>query len=301
MNAKLKLIASMLIFGSMGLLVRNIVLPSGVIALVRGGVGVLFLLGVCAFTKTPVSFQAMKRNLLLVLCSGAALGANWIFLFEAYRHTTIAVATLSYYFAPVLITTASPFILKEKLTGIKLGCIAAALLGMALVSGVMDSRGASGIGVLFGLAAAASYAGFTLMSKFMKEIASLDATIAQLGVAAFVLLPYTVLTGDLLHVQPQANSILLLVILGVVHTGLGFWLFFASIQKLQAQSAAMLSYIDPVTAILLASLFLHEKMGPGQITGACLILGAAILSERFGNMRPKSGNHTGVPAQTAAQ
>lgn len=300
MNAKIKLIASMLIFGSMGILVRNIGLPSSVVALFRGGIGVLFLLGVCAFTKTPVSFQAMKRNLVLLLCSGAALGANWIFLFEAYRYTTIAVATLSYYLAPVLITAASPFVLKEKLTGIKLACVAAALAGMALVSGVMASRGASTLGVLFGLAAATSYASFTLMSKFMKEITSLDATIAQLGIAACVLLPYTLLTGDLFDIQLQANSLLLLVILGVVHTGLGFWLYFASIQKLHAQSAAMLSYIDPVTAILLASVFLHENMTVAQIAGACLILGAAILSERFGNMIQKSEKHVDVSAQTAA-
>ncbi len=139
MNAKLKLIVSMLIFGSMGIFVRNIALPSGVIALVRGGVGVLFLLLICALTRTPVSLKAIKRNLPLLLCSGAALGANWIFLFEAYRHTTIAVATLSYYFAPVLITMASPFLFKEKLTGKKLACMMASLIGMALVSGVMGS------------------------------------------------------------------------------------------------------------------------------------------------------------------
>ena len=287
MSAKLKLIASMLIFGSMGIFIRNIPLPSGVIALVRGGIGALFLLLVCAFMKTQVSFNAIKSNLPLLLCSGAALGANWIFLFEAYRHTTIAVATLSYYLAPVLITAASPFVLKEKLTGLKVACMAASVLGMALVSGVMGVKGASGMGVLFGMLAAASYAGFTLMNKFIKQIASLDATIAQLGVAALVLLPYTLLNGDLSHIQLEASGMLFLIVLGVVHTGLGFWLFFSSIQMLHAQSAAMLSYIDPVTAILLASVFLNETMGITQIAGACLILGAAFLSERVENMRLK--------------
>lgn len=289
MSAKLKLIASMLIFGSMGIFIRNIPLPSGVIALMRGGIGMLFLLLVCAVTKTHVSFKAIKSNLPLLLCSGAALGVNWIFLFEAYRHTTIAVATLSYYFAPVLITAASPLVLKEKLTGLKVACMAASVLGMALVSGVMGVKGASGMGVLFGLLAAASYAGFTLMNKFLKQIASLDATIAQLGVATFVLLPYTLLNGDLSHIQLEASGAMFLIVLGVVHTGLGFFLFFSSIQKLNAQSAAMLSYIDPVTAILLASVFLRETMGPGQIVGACLILGAAFLGERLGNLRLKDG------------
>ncbi len=285
MSAKLKLLASMLIFGSMGIFIRNIPLPSGVIALARGGIGALFLLLVCALAKTHVSFSAIKRNLPLLLCSGMVLGANWIFLFEAFRHTTIAVATLSYYFAPVLITAASPFVLKEKLTGLKIACMATSIFGMALISGILSVKGASGMGVLFGLLAAASYAGLTLMNKFTKEISSLDATIAQLGVSAFVLLFYTLLNGDLLRIQLEANGMLFLATLGVVHTGLGFWLFFSSIQKLHAQCAAMLSYIDPVTAILLASVFLNENMENAQIMGACLILGAAFLSERFGNIR----------------
>ena len=289
MSAKLKLLASMLIFGSMGIFIRNIPLPSGVIALARGGIGALFLLLVCALAKTHVSFSAIKRNLPLLLCSGVVLGANWIFLFEAFRHTTIAIATLSYYFAPVLITAASPFVLKEKLTGLKIACMATSIFGMALISGILGVKGASGMGVLFGLLAAASYAGLTLMNKFTKEISPLDATIAQLGVSAFVLLPYTLLNGDLLRIQLEANGMLFLAILGVVHTGLGFWLFFSSIQKLHAQSAAMLSYIDPVTAILLASIFLNENMGSAQIMGACLILGAAFLSERFGNIRLRNG------------
>ena len=281
-NAKVTLCASMLIFGSIGLLVRGIALPASVIALCRGVIGAIFLLCLCAAAKTRVCFPAIRKNAALLLCSGAALGANWIFLFEAYRHTTIAVATLCYYFAPVLIMAASPVVLKERLTGAKLGCMAASILGMALVSGITgSSAGASGIGVLFGLAAAASYASFTLMSKFTKEISALDATIAQLGVAAVVLFPYVLFTGGFAQLQWQAQNLWQLLILGIVHTGLGFFLFFSSIQRLKAQTAAMLSYIDPVTAILLSTLLLHEKMGGVQLIGACLILGAAFLSERF--------------------
>lgn len=281
-NAKVKLCASMLIFGSMGLLVRGIALPASVIALCRGVIGVLFLLCLCSAAKTRVSLPAIRKNIILLICSGAALGANWIFLFQAYRNTTIAVATLCYYFAPVLIMAASPAVLKERLTSIKLGCMMASILGMALVSGIIgSSAGASVTGMLFGLAAAASYAGFTLMNKFTKEISALDATIAQLGVAAVVLFPYVLLTGGFAQLQWQAQSLWRLLILGIVHTGLGFFLFFSSIQRLKAQTAAMLSYIDPITAILLSTLFLYEKMGSIQLIGACLILSAAFLNERL--------------------
>ncbi len=300
-NAKVKLCASMLIFGSMGLLVRGIALPAGVIALCRGVIGVLFLLCLCSAAKTRVCFPSIRKNAALLLCSGAALGANWIFLFEAYRHTTIAVATLCYYFAPVLIIAVSPFVLKERLTGTKLGCMTASILGMALVSGITGSRGSvSGTGMLFGLAAAASYAGFTLMSKFTKEISSLDATIAQLGVSAIVLFPYVLFTGGFAQAQWQVQNLWQLLILGVVHTGLGFFLFFSSIQRLNAQTAAMLSYIDPVTAILLSMLFLHETMGIAQLAGACLILGAALLSERRKGKTAQTLPQAAVSPQTVS-
>lgn len=208
---------------------------------------------------------------------------------------------MCYYFAPVLIMAASPFVLKERLTGTNLCCMMASILGMALVSGIIGSRGsASGMGMLLGLAAAASYAGFTLMNKFTKEISSLDATIAQLGVAAVVLLPYVLFAGGFAQLQWQAQNLWWLLILGVVHTGLGFFLFFSSIQCLKAQTAAMLSYIDPVTAIVLSTLFLHEKMESTQLIGACLILGAAFLSERRKGKTAESVPQAAVSPQTVS-
>lgn len=283
-NAKIRVVTAMLIFGSMGLFVRNINLPSSTIALVRGIIGVLFLAIVSTALKKHISKNAIAKNGLLLIISGITLSANWIFIFEAYKHTTIATATLSYYLAPVFVMALSPFVLKEKITAVKLLCIATSLLGMLLVSGVLTNplQGTNDfIGIGYGIAAAVSYASLTLLNKFTRELSSIEATIAQLGMSSMILLPYAFLTTDFGNITVGVQAIIFLIVLGVAHTGFGFWLYFSSIQDLKAQTVAAFSYIDPVTAILLSALILDEKMGSTQILGAILILGSTLICENF--------------------
>ncbi len=286
MKAKIKIIAAMLIWGSMGLFVRNINLSSGEIALIRGVTGVSFLLVLCSILRLHITSRALVDYKLLLIASGIALSANWIFLFEAYKHTTIAITTLSYYLAPIIITVLSRLVLKEKLTVIKVICIITALVGIAFVSGVYtgshQDRG-NGLGIIYGVAAAISYASLTLMNKFIKSLTSIEATIAQLGVASMVLLPYTLLTRNSTDIILEGQTVILLITLGIIHTGLAFWLFFSAIKDLKAQTIAVLSYIDPVTAIALSALLLNENLGLAQIFGAFLILGSTLTSEILGN------------------
>lgn len=291
MNAKLRIATAMIIFGSMGLFVRNINLPSSTIALVRGIIGVIFLAIISFSFKKHISKKAIGKNGLLLIILGIALSLNWIFLFEAYKHTTIATATLSYYLAPVFVALLSPLVLKEQLTTAQFVCITTSLIGMILVSGVLTKPfyGIKDfIGIGYGLAAAVSYASLTLLNKFTKEATAAEATIAQLGMASVVLLPYVFSTKDLGGITIGIKEILLLIILGVIHTGLGFWLYFSSIQDLKAQTVAAFSYIDPVTAILLSTLILDEKMGFAEILGAILILSSTLISERIRNLSGKN-------------
>lgn len=293
MKAKIKIITAMLMFGSMGLFVRNIELPASTIALARGIIGVLFLTIVSLAFNQSTLRNTIGKNGLLLFIAGIALSANWVFLFEAYKHTTIATATLSYYLAPVIVVALSPLVLKEKITAVKFCSVAASLVGMVLVSGALTSPWQSiddFIGIGYGIAAAISYASITLLNKFTKEISSTDATIAQLGVASVFLLPYTLMTKNLVNVNFEVHAVILLIILGVIHTGLGFWLYFSSIQELKAQTVAAFSYIDPVTALLLSTLILDEKMGFMQILGAILILGSTLICERF-RETPIEKNH----------
>ncbi len=282
MKAKIKIITAMFIWGSMGVFARYIDLPSGEIALARGVIGALFLLMISVLMKKPFPKKGLANNKWLLLISGAALGINWIFLFEAYKHTTIAIATLSYYLAPIIIAIVSPLIFKEKLTWKKVMCSITALLGLALISGVLEASRqgvGNGLGILFGVAAAMCYASLTLVNKFVKNISSMDATMTQFAISAVVLLPYTIIRENLPGITVTWESLALLLILGIVHTGLAFWLFFSAIRDLRAQTIAVLSYLDPVTAVLMSALVLKESIGLVQVIGACIILSSALISE----------------------
>lgn len=277
------LIASMCIFGTIGILRRYIPLSSSLVALVRGVIGSLFLLLVCLLTKRTLDKKAMKQNLLLLALSGAGIGFNWILLFEAYNYTSVATATLCYYLAPILVILASPVVLKEKLTLKKLLCTIVALIGMILVSGVAEA-GFAGItelkGIFFGLAAAVLYASVILMNKKMPGVPSYDKTIFQLGLASIALLPYVLLTENLQTVSLTPAALVLLLVAGVIHTGIAYWLYFGSMDHLPSHTVALLSYIDPILAIFLSVLLLRESMTLSAGLGAVMILGAAYISEQ---------------------
>lgn len=279
--AKLQMLVAMTVFGTIGIFVRYIELPSSVIALARGIIGTAFLLLLVHMQGRGVDKKSVGANLKCLCLSGICVGFNWILLFEAYRHTTVATATLSYYMAPVFVMLASPFVLREHLSWIKGLCVAMALGGMVLVSGVIQggSEGVALIGIFYGMGAAALYATAVLLNKFIHDIDGYDLTIMQLGTAALVLLPYTLLTESWSTLTPDATSLLLLAFVGVVHTGFNYSLYFSSIQSLQAQTVALLSYIDPVVAIILSTVLLGESMDMLSVLGAVLVLGSTLLQE----------------------
>ena len=290
MNAKIKIITAMVTFGTIGIFVRYIPLPSSIIALVRGVLATFFLLAVMAAGKSRPDGTAIRRNLTLLVISGGLIGFNWILLFEAYNYTSVAVATLCYYLAPVFVIIASPFVLGEKLTARKTLCVIAALGGMVLVSGVIQNYVSGGntedlnlTGVLLGVGAGALYAAIILVNKKLKDISSYDTTVVQLAAASIVLVPYCILTVDMGALTVTPVSAVLLFIVGIVHTGIAYVLYFGSIKELPAQTVAIFSYIDPILAVIISALLLKENMDLLSISGAVMILGSTFVSEMKGN------------------
>ena len=274
---RLQLVLATFIFGTIGIFVNYIPLPSAAIAFARGALGVLFLLLFGLILRIEINLQNIKKNLLLLLLSGGAIGFNWIFLFEAYRHTTVATATLCYYMAPIFVMVASPFVLKEKIGVKKLICIGISLVGMVFVNGAPTDG--DPLGIIFGIAAAALYASVILMNKKLGEVSAFNRTLVQLAAAALVVLPYTILVEkpDLTALDGQGIGLLLCV--GLVHTGLAYFMYFSSVQKLPAQTVAIISYIDPVVAIVLSALLLSQPLTVASATGAVLILAASLVAE----------------------
>ncbi len=280
--SKAKLAFAMTVFGTLGIFVRNIPFPSSFIAMVRGFSGVAFLLLLNLFRKKRIDFAAVKKNIPVLFASGAAIGVNWILLFEAYNYTSVATATLCYYFAPIFVTLASPFVLKEKLTPKKLLCVFCALFGMVFVSGVFESgkiQKSGFTGILLGIGAALFYSTVTLLNKKLKDITDTDKTIFQLLVASVVVTPYVFLTENVATFDYSVKAVLLLLTVGVFHTGFSYTLYFGSVGRLPAQTSALFSYIDPVVAIFLSAIVLKEGLSVFDIIGAVLILGSTLFGE----------------------
>ena len=281
-GAMIKLIGSMVIFGSIGLFVRYIPLPSSVVALVRAFIGVIFLILVLIAKRSKLSWQAIKTNAIYLILSGAAIGFNWILLFESYRFTSVAVSTLCYYMAPIIVTILSPLILKERLTTKRFICVMAALSGMIFISGIFRINAMQNTtltGVAFGLAAAMLYASAILLNKKMRGISAMDRTVCQLLVAAVVLFPYNFVTVDIAPLTITPWTFVLLAVIGIVHTGFAYYLYFGSMEQLSGQSVAFASYIDPVVAVILSVVILREPFDIYTAIGAVAILAAAWISE----------------------
>lgn len=282
MNAKAMLIVSMVIFGTIGLFTRNIAVSSGELALYRAVMAAVVIGGYLLVTRQKIDFKAIKKELPLLLFSGAAMGINWILLFEAYKHTTISSATLSYYFAPVIVTVVCPFLFREKLTPKQLVCFVMSTVGLILIIGV-ENIGESGtgfVGILFGLGAAVFYATVIILNKFIKNVTGIHRTFLQFIAAIIVLLPYVMCTSGVNLGNLDKTGWICLLIVGLVHTGITYCMYFSALKDLKGQEAAILSYIDPLVAVLASVFLLGESMTLLQLVGGILVLGFAIWNER---------------------
>ncbi len=275
------IISSMLIFGTIGIFRRYIPISSGLLAFSRGLLGGMFLL-LFVLARGRKLGHIERKKLLLLAVTGAMMGMNWICLFEAYNYTAVSTATMCYYMQPTIVILLSPLVFREKITLKKLLCAIAAVVGMVFVSGMMEGEGVQSQdvkGILYGLAAAALYASVVIMNKKVQVDDDYEKTIIQLISAAVILIPYLLLTENWSDISLNTSAIVMVIIVGIVHTAVAYALYFGSMRGLKAQSVAVLSYIDPVFALLLSAIVLGEKLSAFGIFGAVLVIGSAVLSE----------------------
>ncbi len=280
-EARRNMILSMVIFGTLGLFVRHIDLSSGELALYRAIMASLLLGGVMIFGKRRFSKKPADGEPALLFLSGAAMGVNWILLFEAYRYTTVSVATLSYYFAPVIVMAVCPILFREKPSWQQVLCFVMSTIGILLITGLGDTEEKTThfTGVIFGLGAAVCYACVMLLNKKITGTGGICRTFYQFLAAVAVLLPYVALRGQWQIRSLDASGWGCLLVVGFVHTGLTYCLYFSALKDLSGQEAAILSYIDPLTAVAVSVLLLSEKLGIFQLIGGALILGFTLWNE----------------------
>lgn len=284
----LEAIISMLIFGTVGALRVFVAFPSGFLAMSRGFIGSLVILLFMLVTRKMPSISAIKKNALPLLLSGAFIGINWIFLFESFNHTTVAAATLAYYMAPLFVLIMSPIVLRERAGGVKIVAVCVSVLGMVLVCEPWSEDGATGLfGILLALIAAVFYAAVTVTNKKLKDISSLDRTLVQLFVAAAVVSPYFIFAEEMSPEFFEPRSVILTLVLGVLHTGFAYLLFFKSVEGLPAVTAALFGYIDPVFAVILSAFVLDEGMSPTMAIGTFVVIGSMIAAEIYEAFRER--------------
>ncbi len=280
-NARLHMIVSMMLFGTIGIFTRNTTgITSGELALYRSALALLLLSGLYKMANHKIPYKKYKGEIRILVVSGILMAINWIFLFQAYRYTSIPVATLSYYFAPVIVTIASPILFDEKLTKSQMICFGLAAIGLILLINLKESGGTSNlIGILYGLGAAVFYAGVILLNKCTRNLLGIDKTFIQFLAGMVILIPYVMFfTGTHLS-QLSLSGWLSLLIIGFVLTGIPYIFYFGSIRHLRGNEIALLSYIDPLVACILSLLLLHESLTPLQLFGGGLILGSTLYNE----------------------
>lgn len=289
-KAKIELASAFLIWGTVGIFVKFIPLNSGIVAFDRSIVGLLFLLLVKLVTKSKVDFSAMKGSFLTLCINGALLGLNWILLFESYNYTSVATSTICYNLGPMFVVLVSPLVFRERLTILKLVCVLMSLLGVVCVSGVFDSGAVVSrdlIGVLLGVAAAVVYAITVIINKQVDKIEPMDKAITQFASSSVVMLLYSFFITKPNELQFDVTTIILLIVVGVLHTGIAYTVYFKSLPNVTSQNVAIFAYIDPVVAVVLSALILHERLTVFTVVGAILVISSAVFSEICDNKQKK--------------
>ena len=269
-------ILAMLIFGTNGYLVAHLSLQGSQIVLVRTLIGGLLLTAI-VLLRGGFDWEAVRAEWRDLLFCGVALGLNWVALFTAYRLLNVSLATLIYYAGPMLVLLFSPLLFRESLTPQKIAAVAIVAAGLFCITGSITSAGMSLTGLLAAVLSALFYASLIIFNKRIVKTGGMQTAALELDVAFVVVLIYVLLTAGI--PRPLKTDIPYLLVLGLVNTGIAYMLYFTGLQKLPGQSVALISYVDPVSALVFSALLLLETMTPLQVLGAVLIIGGALLGE----------------------
>lgn len=277
MKIKIALVFTMLIFGSIGIFTVQISIPSVAIVQWRAIIAFVFLLAFFLISKKKINVKAVKKSIIPLAFSGVMLGANWVFLFEAYKYTSVGVGTIIYYFAPIFVFILIPIVFKEKIRKEQTCGICVALIGMILVNFESLISSQFSVGIIYAFVAALLYALIIISNRFVSGISGFESTLVQLLISAVVMTIYSFVSSGTLLTLPSGKDVIFVLILGIVHTGIAYSIYFYALQKIKPQVSSLLSYIDPASALLFSFLFLNEKLSFCQIVGAVLIFVGTIL------------------------
>lgn len=276
---RLKYIIAVVLYGTIGMFLRYVSLPSEIVAMCRGLIGSLFIFIYMKITHQKIDSEAIRRNRKWLVLGGICLGLNWVFLFAAYVKTTVAIASLCNYMAPVIVILIAPFVLHEKLDKRKLPCVILAFIGIVLVSNVWDGAIGSISGIIMGLMGALCFVGVIICNRKLNKISSLDKSLIQLAISVMVILPFILVKNIGRPLGIDFRSVMITLMVGVINTGLAYVFYFGGMSTLPVHEVAILGYLEPVVSVLCSVLFLHESMTIIGWLGAIIVIFALVVSE----------------------
>ena len=274
----LKYIASLLLFGSNGIVASYIALSSYEIVYLRTMIGSLFLLVLFLLLRQKWNVREHRKELGYIALSGFAMGIGWIFLYEAYQQVGVGTASLLYYCGPVIVMALTPFFFKESLTRKKCLGFAIVLLGILFVNGQAFQEGKTGWGLFCGGMAAILYAVLVIANKKAVHISGMENSMLQL-IFSFLAVAVFLCFRQGLVVEIPTGDLLPVLFLGLVNTGVGCYLYFSAIGHLQAQTVAVCGYLEPLSAVVFSAVLLGESMMLLQAAGVAFIIGGALFAE----------------------
>lgn len=289
--ALLKYLAALLLFGLNGIVASHIAMNSYEIVFLRTLIGSALLISIFLLKKGRFQIRSSRRDYCFITLSGIAMGASWMFLYEAYQQIGVGVSSLLYYCGPVIVMILSPLVFREKLTAPKIAGFLAVMLGILLVNGHAGAGRLNLTGLVCGAMSAVMYFFMVTLNKQSKQITGMENASVQLLVS-FLTTAVFVGIKEQFQFRIPSDGIIWILILGILNTGIGCYLYFSPLKQLPVQTVAICGYLEPLSAVVFAALLLHETMSLQQIAGAVCIIGGAMAGEL---LKPDKLHRTGDP------
>lgn len=261
---------AVLLFGLAGLFAKWVAQPAIIIVLGRVVFASIFLAAVLLWRKENIRLR-QRRDYLYLALMGVVLAVHWVTFFQAIQVSTVAIGLLTFSTFPVFVTFMEPYFFREKIRRVDIVVALVAFTGVALVIPSFELGNNMTQGAIWGVISGFTFAILSILNrKYVVNYSSRVIAFYQDATAVLILLPF------LFILQPSftAQDILLLVLLGVVFTGIAHTLFIGGLSHVKAQTASIIASLEPVYGIITAVIFLGEIPTLRVIAGGVIILGA---------------------------
>jgi len=277
---RVKLVLVMIIWGSLGVFTRSIPLSALSLAFLRALIALPVLFAALKMKKTAKLKPPLLKPYLI---SGVLLGFGWLTLFYGFKHTSISSAVIIYNMCPVYVMIAAPLLLKETISKLQIAVICTSFLGLLMIVGHDLLEGYGYMGMALSAVSGLLYATIVLINRSIKvRLDNQTATFAQIFTAMIVLLPFVLIDGNVFTIiSLDATAIIFTILLGLLHTGVAYSLFFSLSAQMKSVEIVSYSYLEPLFGILFSVIVVDEVLTPLQIVGGVFILGSTFIGERF--------------------